>query len=164
MARTSFANKTAILMEDRPSGSTERIPALLRLGSSPTTTTPPPLTEALIDSPQRTPALQRLGPVGTSHSPVANKAKQTSTKRKPGRPPGRKTTQNSPKITAGTNLRKRKVQNAKPPACRRKIADNLKPRNTDTGERRSKPGASQASSSRRSNIVVDNLQVPQHDL
>ena len=68
-------------------------------------------------SPERVPALLRLGP-----SPSGKSARRSG--RKPGRPPGKRTIQSSPKAIVASSSRKRKVQ-PKPTACR-KINATLK--------------------------------------
>ncbi|KAG2294859.1 hypothetical protein Bca52824_041528 [Brassica carinata] len=113
MARASLGNLPKRNLDVTQHASPERIPALLRLGSpnSPRISPEPDLP----DSPQRTPALLRFG----KH--LSPSREQATSKRKPGRPPGTKKISNGPKIVAGTGARKRKVQQAKPPKCRRKL-------------------------------------------
>lgn len=67
-------------------------------------------------------------------------------KRKPGRPSGKRKFSNSPKVLIGASSRKRKVQSAKPPLCRRTLgAEMAKP--TEVPKRiRSKPSSSKGSS------------------
>ena len=87
-------------------GPCDRIPVALRLGEQSV-------------SPKikgRTPASQRLGLAETAKAMMI----PLNEKRKPCRPPGRKTKQMSPLIK-GSNAKKRKTQSAKPPVGRRKI-------------------------------------------
>ncbi|WZZ52713.1 hypothetical protein YC2023_052820 [Brassica napus] len=67
-------------------------------------------------------------------------------KRKPGRPSGKRKFSNSPKVLIGASSRKRKVQSAKPPLCRRTLGSEMaKP--TEVPKRiRSKPSSSKGSS------------------
>ncbi|KAF2563185.1 hypothetical protein F2Q70_00015079 [Brassica cretica] len=93
---------------------TMRIPAPKRLG--PSASKSPDLTA-------RVPIMDRLGPLldeanSTDKDPTGSLAQ----KRKPGRPPGRRTTKASPIQGAGS---KRRIANAKPPLCRRKITGEV---------------------------------------
>lgn len=148
MARTAQTTKDPTNTEDRPTESAERIPALLRLGSP--LLTSPQQGDPQTDSPQRTPALLRLGPSGDANSPNAKQSKKETTKRKPGRPPGKKTIQSSPKNVAGSSLRKRRVQNPKIPTCRRRLPANQRLSNTEPRQTSSKTGDSRASGRQRS--------------
>uniref|UniRef100_M4DYN7 RNase H type-1 domain-containing protein n=1 Tax=Brassica campestris TaxID=3711 RepID=M4DYN7_BRACM len=146
MARTSLATKTTTLAEDIVVDNAERIPALLRLGSP--NLTPNPLEATINDSPQRTPVLQRLGPLVTAQAPDINQATQVITKRKPGRPPGKRTVQSSPKNTSDNSLRKRRVQATKPPPCRRRLPATLRLNSAEPKQQTKKTGDSQASGHR----------------
>ncbi|CAF1866997.1 unnamed protein product, partial [Brassica napus] len=64
-------------------------------------------------SPERVPALLRLGPSPTAQA----KSPPTEARRKPGRPPGKRRVNNSPKTLTGAGSRKRKLQQTKPTAC-----------------------------------------------
>lgn len=111
------------------SSSLERVSARLRLGeslSSPPNVPRRPATLRLgekSNSPitnNRLPASQRLGTLQPADPPTeANE--QVKTKRKPGRPPGRKQVQASPTLSKGGTSKRRKVASSKPPICRRKI-------------------------------------------
>lgn len=147
MARTSLATKTTTLAEDIVVDNAERIPALLRLGSP--NLTPNPLEATINDSPQRTPVLQRLGPLVTAQAPDINQATQVITKRKPGRPPGKRTVQSSPKNTSDNSLRKRRVQATKPPPCRRRLPATLRLNSAEPKQQTKKTGDSQASGRQR---------------
>lgn len=69
-------------------------------------------------SAERIPATLRLGPP----QPVPDQERSPSTtKRKPGRPPGRKQTAGSPLMGIGASSRKRKTQQTKAPLARRKL-------------------------------------------
>lgn len=121
----------AIRMEAEEGGSEtqrsiERIPAALRLG--------PPLTyqnteemdtneavsHELEVSAGRIPASQRLGTPNV-HQEETGEPLVAPRKRKPGRPPGVRKVQQSPKQNIGSSSRKRKMQQAKPPTTRRRI-------------------------------------------
>ncbi|WZY91668.1 hypothetical protein YC2023_063997 [Brassica napus] len=69
-------------------------------------------------SAERIPAQLRLGPMAPPPLPTDQSVMAVSVKRKPGRPPGRRTTQNSPK-TRGTTSLKRKSTQLKPPLARK---------------------------------------------
>lgn len=113
------------------SGSQNRAPAIQRLGTSPLTTGsqeripatnrlgPPQENSAFLP---RVPIMDRLGPlldeVTTENDPELSSQVQ---KRKPGRPPGKKKVQSSPLAMPGTSLRKRALQQAKAPSCRKKL-------------------------------------------
>ncbi|KAF3601024.1 hypothetical protein F2Q69_00038355 [Brassica cretica] len=69
-------------------------------------------------SAERIPATLQLGPP----QPVPDQERSPSTtKRKPGRPPGTKQTAGSPLMGIGASSRKRKTQQTKPPLARRKL-------------------------------------------
>lgn len=149
MARTSLATKVTNLADDSVVENAERIPALLRLGSPKPTTHP--LGETINDSPQRTPVLQRLGPSVPAQAPDVTQTMQATTKRKPGRPPGKRTVQSSPKNTSDNSLRKRRVQSTKPPPCRRKLPATLRLSSAEPKQSTKKTGDSQASGRQRTN-------------
>ena len=69
-------------------------------------------------SAERIPAQLRLGPMAPPPLSTDQSVMAASVKRKPGRPPGRRTTQNSPK-TRGTTSLKRKSTQLKPPLARK---------------------------------------------
>ncbi|KAF2609503.1 hypothetical protein F2Q68_00043657 [Brassica cretica] len=76
----------------------------------------------------------RLGPVANLDGPQENapdRALTVKQKRKPGRPPGRRTVASSPAHIQGASSRKRKAQQTKPPLSRKKA--------TTEGRRVSKP-------------------------
>ncbi|KAH0941604.1 hypothetical protein HID58_001241 [Brassica napus] len=77
-----------------------------------------PLEEPITVSP-RVPALQRLGPSIETASP---EMAEPILKRKPGRPPGPRRIQSSPKMLQGSCSKKRKTQQTKPPLARRKLS------------------------------------------
>ncbi|KAL0719767.1 hypothetical protein Bca4012_069091 [Brassica carinata] len=101
------------LEENLSPPSCERIPAFHRLGPLPE--------ESSIErfSQERLPALQRLGPSpdldGSDDLPILGQGTKTVVKRKPGRPPGSKKVQISPKTLAGASSRKRKPGAPDPP-------------------------------------------------
>ncbi|KAH0879170.1 hypothetical protein HID58_066564, partial [Brassica napus] len=77
-----------------------------------------PLEEPTTVSP-RVPALQRLWPsIETAPPEMA----EPILKRKPGRPPGPRRIQSSPKTLQGSCSKKRKTQQTKPPLARRKLS------------------------------------------
>ncbi|CAN6983980.1 unnamed protein product, partial [Brassica oleracea var. botrytis] len=90
MARASLANLPARNREDDQPNSPERVPALLRLGQPPS----PPLQ-------------------------MENERIPNTGRRKPGRPPGSKRVSSSPKTLTGASSRKRKLKQTKAPPCRR---------------------------------------------
>lgn len=69
-------------------------------------------------SAERIPAQLRLKPMAPPSLPTDQSVMNASVKRKPGRPSGRRTTQNSPK-TRGTTSLKRKSTQLKPPLARK---------------------------------------------
>lgn len=120
----------------------ERIHVAQRLGPL----SPNQIAEGAIPSPHnRVPATLRLGPVSPPEDERAiadPKNPALGTKRKPGRPPGRKNTQKnphlqaSPKLLLGSTSRKRKVPQSKSSNVRRKLTH-------ETGK--SKPTSSKSS-------------------
>lgn len=81
------------------------------------------------ETPQRVPALLRLGPSLPPTQEPPNPTSQTGTRRKPGRPPGaKKKVHSSPKNLVGTSSKLRKVQQTKPPTCRRNLTKQKNPR------------------------------------
>ncbi|KAF3497417.1 hypothetical protein DY000_02055625 [Brassica cretica] len=115
-----------------------RIPATQRLGPSPSSADP-------LSSPARIPAVQRLGPLNDEAAPSALLPPIAPIKRKPGRPPEKKTVQNSPKTTTGASSRKRKVQQVKPPLIRRKLNPSPTPQRQGQKLTRSQSGRAQGS-------------------
>ncbi|WZZ53902.1 hypothetical protein YC2023_054009 [Brassica napus] len=125
--------------------SAPRIPASQRLG--------PPMmeTEAIEEEPNRTQmqrsppgslrisATQRLGTstVETNVEFEEPARTETTIRKKPGRPPGRKTVQQSPKLIRGSSSRQRKTQTTDPPKVRRKLLPTGQKVKTTT--RRTKP-------------------------
>ncbi|KAL0824621.1 hypothetical protein Bca101_048298 [Brassica carinata] len=110
---------------------TMRIPAPKRLG--PRASKSPDLTA-------RVPIMNRLGPLldeanSTDKDPTGSLAQ----KRKPGRPQGRRTTKASPIQGAGS---KRRIANAKPPVCRRKITGEVGKSGTSKGRKNTKDSSS----------------------
>ena len=110
---------------------TMRIPAPKRLG--PSASKSPDLTA-------RVPIMDRLGPLldeanSTDKDPTGSLAQ----KRKPGRPQGRRTTKASPIQGAGS---KRRIANAKPPVCRRKITGEVGKSGTSKGRKNTKDSSS----------------------
>uniref|UniRef100_A0A0D3CMJ0 Uncharacterized protein n=1 Tax=Brassica oleracea var. oleracea TaxID=109376 RepID=A0A0D3CMJ0_BRAOL len=69
------------------------------------------------NSAERIPASLRLGP----SVPVEIEKEAAPTKKRLGRPPGKRTIPLSPKLTKGSTSRKRKIQQTKPPMVRRKM-------------------------------------------
>ncbi|WZZ91257.1 hypothetical protein YC2023_119836 [Brassica napus] len=70
---------------------------------------------------ERVPAIQRLGPVEPALVDNTQPAETVWTKRKPGRPPGRRVTPSSPKPTRSASSKKRSAQQAKQPPNKRKL-------------------------------------------
>ncbi|KAF3495845.1 hypothetical protein DY000_02052093 [Brassica cretica] len=66
-----------------------------------------------VPSIERVPIALRLGPIAPFLSPVDGVGTGTTEKCKPGRPPGRRTIQSSPKLIRGSSSRKRKLQQPK---------------------------------------------------
>lgn len=103
-------------------------------------------------SAERIPAALRLGPLSSPQQDVAQvdvvqPALTVPTKRKPGRPPGRRIVQSSPKNPTGTNSRIRKVPQVKPPLARRKSkAEGIKGRSSKKTAATSRPVNGQAES------------------
>ena len=102
--------------------SMERIPISLRLGPSleqrrtgETDKAGKDLTPETEQTEERVPAPLRIG--------TTKRAEQVgiSGKRKPGRPPGTRKVQQSPKQLVGSSSRKRKIQQTKPTSVRRKL-------------------------------------------
>ena len=137
--------------------SAPRIPASQRLG--------PPMmeTEAIEEEPNRTQmqrsppgslrisATQRLGTstVETNVEFEEPARTETTIRKKPGRPPGRKTVQQSPKLIRGSSSRQRKTQTTDPPKVRRKLLPTGQKVKTTT--RRTKPSGSEGKSDTTSN-------------
>lgn len=93
---------------------------------------------------ERIPATLRLGPpIGT---PVEELEDLPLLKRKPGRPTGSKKISNSPRNLVGASSRKRKVQNNKPPLCRRSLSTGTEKASEAKKRTRSKPSNSRGSS------------------
>ncbi|KAH0837318.1 hypothetical protein HID58_092445 [Brassica napus] len=120
--------------------SPDRTPALHRLGSL-----NPQAQETeniLTESPKRTPALLRLGQASPPNQLPNPPTESAPVRRKPGRPPGTRKGASSPKSLVGYNSRKRKVQQTKPPTCKRKLS--VKTGNVlEAGPSRRKNGDSQ---------------------
>ncbi|KAH0851912.1 LOW QUALITY PROTEIN: hypothetical protein HID58_094381 [Brassica napus] len=94
-------------------------------------------------SSERIPALQRLGPQAIELPPENSLEDLPVLKRKPGRPPGRKQVQSSPRLVAGVSARKRKVLTTRPPLCRRKITTTEAPQlEKEEKRKREKPNSS----------------------
>ncbi|KAH0916989.1 hypothetical protein HID58_024649 [Brassica napus] len=117
----------------------------------------PPMERTATPSPKRTSAILRLGPPPPL-SKGTSPPDQTAPRRKPGRPPGSKrTVHSSPKLLAGSTSRKRKVQQTKPPTCRRKLTPANTPSAVPRGQK-NRPTNSRDSSNRRGSINgLDNL-------
>lgn len=99
---------------------TMRIPAPKRLGLNASKSP---------DFTARAPIMDRLGPLlDEANSTDKDSTGSLAQKRKPGRPPGRRTTKASPIQGAGS---KRRIANAKPPVCRRKITGEVGKSGTD---------------------------------
>ncbi|KAL0709111.1 hypothetical protein Bca4012_016089 [Brassica carinata] len=151
--RTSLSNHSTPVEMIHPSSSADRIPALLRIGSPPS----PLIQQATGNgaSPHRTSALSRLGQLSSPRAsepardsaPTANEA---PTRRKPGRPPGTKKISDSPRMLAGSNSRKRKVQQTKAPNCKRKLPVQVGPSEPGAGSSRSRKVVGQDKNKRRS--------------
>ncbi|XP_048591504.1 serine/arginine repetitive matrix protein 1-like [Brassica napus] len=108
----------------------------------------PPMERTATPSPKRTSAILRLGPPPPL-SKGTSPPDQTAPRRKPGRPPGSKrTVHSSPKLLAGSTSRKRKVQQTKPPTCRRKLTPANTPSAVPRGQK-NRPTNSRDSSNRR---------------
>lgn len=126
---------------EKVSHAQKRIPAVLRLG-------PHIITDIEEEaeskgrrhvSLERTPAILRLGlPASTAEAGDIPREEGlvNSAKRKPGRPPGKRKVQDSPKSIGGTSTRRRKVTNPKAPPARRKLNPN--PSVKGTKDKRSK--------------------------
>ncbi|XP_033141200.1 uncharacterized protein LOC103854170 [Brassica rapa] len=127
--------------------SPDRTPALHRLGSL-----NPQAQETeniLTESPKRTPALLRLGQASPPNQLPNPPTESAPVRRKPGRPPGTRKGASSPKSLVGSNSRKRKVQQTKPPTCKRKLS--VKTGNVlEAGPSRRKNGDSQKKGRQRS--------------
>ncbi|KAH0929860.1 hypothetical protein HID58_015587, partial [Brassica napus] len=89
---------------------------------------------------ERVPATLRLGPIAPPTQEPAPKVTKEAGKRKPGKPPGKRTVQGSPKLLRGSTSKKRKTQD-KPTATRRKL-------NQDTAQGNPKKSKAKPSSSR----------------
>ncbi|KAL0680350.1 hypothetical protein Bca4012_008332 [Brassica carinata] len=110
---------------------TMRIPAPKRLG--PSASKSPDLTA-------RVPIMDRLGPLlDEANSTDKDPTGSLTQKRKPGRPPGRRTTKASPIQGAGSKCR---IANAKPPVCRRKITGEVGKPGTSKGRKNTKDSSS----------------------
>ncbi|KAL0665184.1 hypothetical protein Bca4012_102022 [Brassica carinata] len=66
-------------------------------------------------SAERVPTTLRLGPMIQPTTDTTHDAPMETGKRKPGRPPGKRKVQGSPKLQKGSSSRKRKLQQTKPP-------------------------------------------------
>ncbi|WZZ59243.1 hypothetical protein YC2023_059350 [Brassica napus] len=97
---------------------TERIPVSQRLGTQ---------TDAEDSTVMRVPAKALAARVQGSIAELP--------KRKPGRPPGRKVAQSSPKLTAGSTSHKRKIQGSKPPTYSQDTSDRVSKRKIKTALR-----------------------------
>ncbi|WZZ22402.1 hypothetical protein YC2023_123789 [Brassica napus] len=97
---------------------------------------------------ERVSALQRLGP--QSLTDITDLAEASTdpitTKRKPGRPPGKKTGNSSPQIIAGPSNKKRRTTSTKPPLSRRKLATESSQLNRATKMSTARSGSSRTSS------------------
>lgn len=129
--------------ETEPSG--ERIPATLRLGPPMESRTEEP-EHTVADLPpereqteERIPISLRLGPPTTQKG--VDEQTETTGKRKPGRPPGSRKVQLSPKQLVGSSSRKRKIQQTKAPTAKRKL-------NTSEGKEKKQTGRARPSNSR----------------
>lgn len=96
-----------------PQSEENRVPATQRLGHS---------TEISPTSSERVPATMRLGPVLDPERSKELMSTAPGGKRKPGRPPGKRKVQGSPKLVAGSGSRRRTVSQNKPPTVRRRLA------------------------------------------
>ncbi|KAH0866850.1 hypothetical protein HID58_073872 [Brassica napus] len=90
---------------------------------------------------ERVPATLRLGPIAPSTQEPAPKVIKEAGKRKPGRPPSKRTVQGSPKLIRGSTSKKRKTHQDKPTATRRKL-------NQDSAQGNPQKSNSKPSSSR----------------
>ncbi|CAF2188981.1 unnamed protein product [Brassica napus] len=117
IARAALARTNAVESPPSPpTKSQERVPASQRLGQRDQDT------EIEKDfSQERLPISSRLGPVGNDMFPSEEIAPAPAQKRKPGRPPGKRTIASSPGLLPGASSRKRKVQQVRTPNCRRKL-------------------------------------------
>ncbi|KAL0842768.1 hypothetical protein Bca101_016013 [Brassica carinata] len=123
MVRSSLATLPTEPSPGKSPETAERVPAKLRLG---------PASSMKL----------RLGPVLADETDP-DMGTQTG-KRKPGRPPGRKKVAGSPILLTGTSSRKRKVQSAKPPVCRRKLPTSKEDGPTKKRTTQAKSGAANA--------------------
>lgn len=92
--------------------------------------------EDLVPSAERIPATLRLGPPTQSPPAAAPPNTENPVKRKPGRPPGKRTVQQSPKLLKGSGSRKRKLQQTKPPLPRRRVTSEAAKGKTQKGKAR----------------------------
>lgn len=98
---------------DIPQPGRERGPVAQRLG---------PPQEIPPASEDRVPVALRLGPVLENERTKELTLPTAEEKRKPGRPPGRRTVQRSPKLVPGSGSKRRTATQNKPPTARRKLA------------------------------------------
>ena len=92
---------------------------------------------------ERIPAALWLGPTVQPLQGSGQDASKETGKRKPGRPPGRRTVQGSPKLIRGSTSKKRKLPQDKPPLTRRKLIPETDQRNPQKAK--SKPSSSRGS-------------------
>ncbi|KAH0876707.1 hypothetical protein HID58_064101 [Brassica napus] len=92
---------------------------------------------------ERVPATLQLGPTVQTIQESAQDATKDTGRRKPGRPPGRRMVQGSPKLIRGSTSKKRKLQQDKPPLTRRKLIPETDQRNPQKAK--SKPSSSRGS-------------------
>lgn len=114
--------------------SQERIPATMRISAPASQTT----------SQGRGPIKSRLGSATITTTADKGEIATTTMKRKPGRPPGRRTVRSSPKTMAtGANPRKKKAPQTKAPSCKRKLISDTGT-STGTAKKIPKPRHSRA--------------------
>lgn len=104
MIQAAVGEETENIQEEEVAPSAERIPVNLRLGPMAPPTAPPKI-------------------------PIEHTTMEANAKRKPGRPPGKRKVQSSPKLITGSNSRKRKTLKTKPAQQKRKtIGENSRGR------------------------------------
>ncbi|CAH8351777.1 unnamed protein product [Eruca vesicaria subsp. sativa] len=110
VVRSSFpVSESERPLSPLPNSGTTRTPIARRLGAQP---------DKAIASSSRVPIMERLGPLvdeAISEERINLETAPPPQKRKPGRPPGRKTVNASPLKLGGAGLRRRKVLSNKPP-------------------------------------------------
>lgn len=102
-------------------------------------------TNLIGESDDRIHVSNRLGPLPMNPPrEIVNSSPARTLKRKPGRPPGRKTVASSPNPLQGGGSRKRKTQQIKPPNCRKKLVVEEQGEGKATRQKRAKGESSRA--------------------